>query len=139
MTFEVAADDAGRAEAALREAGFAIESVRDGNVAVSKSTGTGNPDSDAQAVVHKAATEALENQRISFRLTGSGLVIVGGEPGFRWIEVTLDGDPMGLKIGATNDEEADAQLKSISEELGVERERLNISPPAGWAGYGVVE
>jgi hypothetical protein len=137
MRFEVSPDDVENAEAALREAGFTIESVRSGTVAILKSTGSPNPDGHAQTAVHRAAFDALKARGIDYRLANSGVVMGGGEPGFAWVEVTLDGDPTNLKIGATSDAEADAELDRIAAERGIDRDRLNIKPPGGWAGYGI--
>jgi hypothetical protein len=66
----------------------------------------------------------------------SGVVVGGGTPEHRWLPVTLDGKRTDMRILAANDREADEELDQIAAEMGVQRERLNIAPPPGWAGYG---
>jgi hypothetical protein len=92
-----------------------------------------------QQAIHAKAEGALHEGGIEYRLSSSGAVVGGGTPEHRWVEVTIDGHPQNLKILAANDREADEELDRMARDMGLERERLNIVPPKGWAGYGLAE
>ena len=139
--------DGDRAAAALRDAGFTVR--RDASPAqesptdaaepileIIKSTGSDNPAADAQRAVHEAASRALALSGIQHRLGSTGVILSGGTAADAWLDVVLDGERIGLKILAKTDAEADAQLNGVAQELGIARDRLNIAPRPGWAGYG---
>jgi hypothetical protein len=135
MTLAVAPEDAQRAEAALREAGFDIDSAQGGTIEIRRASVGGHSDSGGQEAFHSAASDALAARGIGHSLVASGVVIAGGTHEHNWINVLVDGRPTDLRILAQNDKEADAQLDSIAQEMNIDRDRLNIHPPPGWGGY----
>jgi hypothetical protein len=147
FAFAVRSEDAERAEVALREAGFSQlgrEEARppddpSSHVLVTAlwEAGGRDFDGDEQQAIHQKAEGAFREHGIEFRLSSSGVVVSGGTPEHRWVEVTVDGRPQNLKIVAANDREADEQLDQLARDRGIERDRLNIIPPPGWAGYGI--
>jgi hypothetical protein len=136
IQFAVAAERVDQAEAALREAGFRVRREGEAGIDASKASGSENPDADAQRAVHEAAESALRQRGIEYEFLGSGVTSAGGTPEHAWVTVTVDGHPTNHKILVANDAEADAELDQMASELGLERDRLNIAPPPGWAGYG---
>lgn len=133
----VATADADAVEAALREAGFSVErtaSVSGGDTSMDARKTPVSDDRGAD-VLHEAET-ALAGRGIAYRVATTGVIMGGGTPEHAWVQVVVDGQRTNLKILAASDAEADAQLDDIARELGVTRDRVNIAPPPGWAGYG---
>jgi hypothetical protein len=135
MTLSVVPEDTQRAEAALREAGFAIDSAQGGTIEIRLVSPGDRSNSRGQEALQSAAFDALDARGIGYTLIASGIVVAGGTREDKWINVLVDGHPTDLKILARNDKEADAQLDGIAQDMNIDRERLNIHPPPGWGGY----
>ena len=136
LRFALPRADAERAEEALRAAGFDV-GVEEWSEPTTMVTAGWTPHGDDEDAMREKAQETLNEARIAARLVATGVLVRGGTPEHGWVDVVLDGERTGLTILAASDAEADEQLDAIAEEMGVERDRLNISPPPGWAGYGV--
>jgi hypothetical protein len=135
MTLSVAPEDAQRAEAALREAGFDIDSAQGGTIEIRGVRLGDHSEGQAHEAFQSAAFDALDARGIAYTLVATGVVVAGGTRDDMWIKVLVDGCPTDMRILARNDKDADAQLESIAREKNIDRDRLNIHPPPGWGGY----
>jgi hypothetical protein len=65
---------------------------------------------------------------------GSGITVSGGTPNHRWLEVSLAGDPIGLKVLASSEGEIAEQLDRVVSALppGVVRSQLDVVRPEIW-------
>lgn len=65
---------------------------------------------------------------------GGGIVVGGGTPSHRWLQVSVAGVPTGLKVLVSSEEEIAEQLDSVVPGLfaGVPRELLDVIRPDVW-------
>ena len=91
------------------------------------------PSGDLQSQALES-TRALISAASGFTpvLVAHGVVMGGGTPAYRWLEVTLDSAIIGLKILAADGLEAENQLSAIAPNLGVSVDRLSYIRPPGW-------
>ncbi|WP_328296199.1 restriction endonuclease [Kineococcus sp. NBC_00420] len=128
---------------AARRAGFRVVPVevepwrREAGVGLSafQHTGTTSPSGDVQEAARESLLAALSAVGVSDPVPlGNGLAIQGGTPAYRWLDVTLDGRPIGLKILAADEKEVESGLDSMADEMfrGTLRESLDVVRPEGW-------
>jgi hypothetical protein len=119
--YRVPAERKAVVEWALRRAGFRVMTrtesrLADGEVGLSvfRHYGTTRPSADVQRGTWDQAREALAKvgmdlpEILSYGITGDG-----GTPGHRWLEVSVDGTPIGLKILAATEPDVTAQLEEV--------------------------
>jgi hypothetical protein len=63
-----------------------------------------------------------------------GVVMGGGTPSHRWVEVSMAGIPTGAKVLVSSEEEIAAQLNALVPSFfeGVLREQLDVIRPDAW-------
>lgn len=146
VEYSIPSEALANATRSLRRAGYRVatattEPRRDGDMVISAFRHWGS------------ATASLESQRrhkeeVEGALRAAGvaepihvslaLPLQGGTPAHRWLEVTLRGHPIGLKILADDDAEARRQLTFVREHLnylspsGVPGESLGYLKPEDW-------
>jgi hypothetical protein len=128
------------AERVLRRAGFRVMPDSDPRAAggqvcldVFRHYGTAAPSPEVQQAAQARAAEAMSSAGMPEPvILGSGIVGAGGTPGHRWLEVTVNGTPAGLKILAATEDEAAGELRRLSELLRVPGSVLDVIRPDGW-------
>ncbi len=121
--YRIPADKQGAASRALRRAGLRVSpstaypSTEDEVVIrVFRHYGVRSPSSEVQTGQWEQARAALAKVGIPDPVqVSSGITIGGGTPGHRWLEVTVEGHPVGLKILAATEAEAEEQLQRVRE------------------------
>ena len=63
---------------------------------------------------------------------GNGVVVDGGTPSHRWLEVTVGGVPTELKVLAASEADIDVQLSNFHSMIGGSREALDVIRPDSW-------
>lgn len=142
ITYGVSAARVAQAKKALREAGFRVTADRgfepqegESIICALRHTGQRTPSAEIQAELLGAAQDALADAGIELRHVAHGVVMSGGTPAHRWLDVLADGVPIGIKVLADSQDEADEQLDHVTESLsqiGVIRDQLSIRAPDGW-------
>jgi len=128
---------------AVRRAGFRVRPVEvdewRGDVGVGFSAfrhfGVPSPSGEEQANARQRLEAALRRAGISEPVgLGSGVVTGGGTPGHRWLEVSVAGVPIGLKVLVSSEEDVAAELDSLALTFleGVPREQLDVIRPQVW-------
>jgi hypothetical protein len=98
--------------------------------------GTVSPSGEQQTLARERLADALRKAGVDdpVRL-GHGVVMNGGTPSHRWLEVTVAGVPIGLNILASSEDEITAELDYLVSAAfleGVPRERLGVVRPEPW-------
>jgi restriction endonuclease len=134
------------AERALRRAGFRATLATDLPTAddevvleAFRHYGVANPHGEIQAEHTQTAQRALAAAGIQAHEASHGVTISGGTPGSRWLEVALDGTPVGLKVLAATDDEANRQLDHVAASSGAHRAALSVIKPHGWPITGLFD
>jgi hypothetical protein len=135
-TYEIPHIDLERAMKALREAGLRVvvnnstEEVV--HIEVFRHHGTAHPSGEIQHAQHELADATLDKLGLSYRSTSQGVSVGGGTPYHRWLPVLLNGVPVGLKVLAADEAEADRQLGSLAESAHLPKDLLSVERPDGW-------
>lgn len=148
MTYRLPADRRVEAQRTLRNAGFRVApdtgypATGDTVVlSVLRHYGTRHPSAEAQRAEMDYCEVALREIGIEPVHVATGITVSGGTPGHRWLEVAVDGHPIGLKVLAATEDEAEEQLNSVAAELttqfGVPRTSLSVIRPDGWPIQGI--
>lgn len=125
----------------VRRAGFRVTPVTvepwRGNVGVGfrafQHFGVLNPSGEQQTGARQQLHTALERVGISEPVSlGSGIVMVGGTPGHRWLEITVADDPTGRKVLVLSEEDITTQLDAVARNLGIPRRLLEVIRPEVW-------
>jgi Restriction endonuclease len=124
---------------AVRRAGFRVRPIEldesRGDIGVGFSAfrhfGVLNPSGEQQTQAREHLEAALRRAEVFEPLgLGNGIVMGGGTPGHRWLEVTVAGVPTGLKVLVSSEEEVAAELDSLAEVAP--REQLDVIRPDIW-------
>jgi hypothetical protein len=119
--YRIPADKQGAASRALRRAGLRV-SPAEGRpstedevvIRVFRHYGVRSPSLEDQTGQWEQARAAMAGVGILDPVHVShGITINGGTPGHRWLEVTVEGHPVGLKILAASEAEAEGQLQRV--------------------------
>jgi hypothetical protein len=99
-----------------------------------------HPSSELQKAQRHRCDAAFRELGIEAILGGSGITAMGGTPGHRWLEVAVDGHPIGLKVLAATMDEAEQQLDTVETgvlgQVGIARSSLSVVKPDGWPIQG---
>lgn len=128
---------------AARRAGFRVRPVDveewRGDVGVGISAfrhfGVASPSGEQQAEAAELLLAALRSAGVTEPVgLSNGVVASGGTPSHRWLEVSLAGVPMGLKVLVSSEDDTSTQLDSVVEAMprGVVRGQLDVLRPAVW-------
>lgn len=128
---------------ALRRAGFRVRAVEvekwRGEVGVGFSAfrhfGVLSPSGEQQIEARERLLAALRRVGVTDPVgLGGGIVIGGGTPSHRWLEVSLAGIPTGLKVLAASEDDIAAELDRLVTGLGasVRREELDVIRADAW-------
>lgn len=138
VTYRVPATRQGEAERALRNAGFRVvaepwppTSEDEAVLAAFRHYATSHPDEDIQREHQRRAGTALQGIGIDAVTVSQGVTAGGGTPAHRWLEVAMNEVPIGLKVLAATEAEADDQLDNVAQ-LGMPRSVLSVIRPTGW-------
>jgi hypothetical protein len=98
----------------------------------------GSGSADDQTRLLALAGDALVSRNIPFESVSHGVTIGGGTPAHRWLEV-IDraGQPHGIKILASDEQDVDSELERIATMLGLCRDDLDVARPQGWPPVGL--
>jgi hypothetical protein len=127
----------------VRRAGFRVRPVEveawRGDVGIGfrafRHLGALNPTGEQQIDSRERLLAALRSIGLPDPVSlGSGIVIGGGTPSHRWLEVTLAGIPTGLKVLAASEEDIGAELDRLVTTRWPEiaREQLDVIRPDVW-------
>jgi hypothetical protein len=127
----------------VRRAGFRVRPVEveawPGDVGIGfrafRHLGVLNPTGEQQIDAREQLLAALRSIGLPDPVSlGSGIVIGGGTPSYRWLEVTLAGIPTGLKVLAASEEDIGAELDRLVTTRWPEiaREQLDVIRPDVW-------
>lgn len=129
---------------ALRRAGFrVIESTQwtpsDGSLAIEifRHFGSPQPAADVQAEAMRTVDEILAKRGISGTLIAHSIIMGGGTPADRWLELTLSGEPTNLKILPATEAQAEDLLDQIATAHSLPRNQLGYVRPGGWPGVAL--
>ncbi|GIJ29503.1 hypothetical protein Vqi01_46650 [Micromonospora qiuiae] len=128
---------------AVRRAGFRVRPIKvdewRGDVGIGLSAfrhfGVLSPSGEQQQQARKQLEAVLRRVGVSEPVElGSGVVAGGGTPGHRWLEVSLAGVPIGLKVLVSSEGEIATELDCVATSFleGVPREQLDVIRPAIW-------
>jgi hypothetical protein len=144
MTFGVPPDALQEATRVLRRAGFRVAestqwapSDESAAIEIFRHFGSPNPAADIQGNALSTVQRLLASRGITGTLITHGLTVGGGTPNSRWLELTVSGEPSGLKILADTEADADQTLGRIAASHGVQKEQLGYIRPPGWPGTRV--
>lgn len=129
---------------AVRRAGFRVrpvdlaerEDVEGLGLSAFKHLGNQSPTGELQVAAREAIEAAL--RRIGaedFISLGNGVVIGGGTPAHRHLDVTIDGESLNLKVLVSSEEDISAQLDVVHASVlrgTVSRDRLDVRRPDIW-------
>jgi len=142
VTYGVPTPRLAETEHALRGAGFRVTAdsgfePQEGEciVCALRHTGARNPSAEVQAELLRTAQAAVDAIGVPIRLVAHGVTMSGGTPAHRWLEVLAREVPIGLKILAASEDEAEAELDHLAASLaqsGMSRSELSVRAPAGW-------
>jgi DNA-binding PadR family transcriptional regulator len=132
-------------ENTLRRAGFRVMTGTEPRLAddeaglsVFRHYGTTRPSPDVQRAAWDLVRDALAKIGIGpLEILSYGIVADGGTPAHRWLEVSVGGMPIGLKIVAATEAEAAKQLESVrsnfTQIFGMPVPgQLDVIRPEGW-------
>lgn len=130
-------------ERVLRRAGFRVMLGNDPRVTsdevcldVFRHYGIVTPSAEVQREAWSCAAKAMASAAVPEPVILShGIVTSGGTPGHRWLEVTINGMPIGLKINAATEEEVTEQLHGVCglfPTSGSMDMVLDVIRPNGW-------
>lgn len=100
--------------------------------------GTLQPDSDIQAFQTIDIEARLGAGTIGSSHVAHGVVIGGGTPEHRWLQVRTDGTPL-VKVLAANAATLEKQLERVAVIYGLERDGLTVDIPDDWPIDGIFE
>jgi hypothetical protein len=132
------------AERSLRRAGFRVmldqdSRITDGEVCLNvfRHYGTASPSPEVQREAWSIAAGAMAAIGITKAdIVSHGIITGGGTPGHRWLDVTVHGTPIGLKILAATESDVAEQLGHLrgSREhcLALPPEEFDVVRPDGW-------
>lgn len=142
ISFRVSEGDLAEATRALRRVGLRVVRATgwptvDGTVVIEafRHLGSRHPDGDIQREQIDNANLALQHGDIDFTQVANGVTAAGGTPVHRWMEVTMDGAKVGLKVLVGSEDDVERELDTVAEHAGLctqERERLDVARPPGW-------
>lgn len=140
MTYRVSPEEQATVSRALRRAGFRVaESAAwpptDDRITIEvfRHYGMTRPSADVQNGALKSAQAVMAAAgSLTPALVAHGIVMSGGTPTDRWMEVIRNGAVTGLKLLASNEASAEDQLPAIASTLGVAVEDLSYAKPPGW-------
>lgn len=145
-TYRVPLDKQVPVSRALRRAGFRVRpstnwACNDDGIAldVFRHHGTVNPSGDIQLEAAASAKAAIKSGGVADPIhVAHGITMDGGTPGHRWLEVTLAGVPVALKILASSEAEAEAELARVAATCGLPAGApLSYIKPPGWPVAGL--
>lgn len=124
----------------LRKAGFrtwidgeGLEPRSGGTlISVIHHPGAADPDADVGSGAHEEVMGLLDLSAPGHDLRIDGVVMGGGLPGSRWLDVTLDGAEIGLRVLASTEGELAEQLAQVADIYGMAVNRLGATRPADW-------
>jgi hypothetical protein len=128
---------------AVRRAGFRVGPVKveewRGDVGVGftafRHFGVLSPSGQQRAEARERLLAALRRVGVAEPVNMEhGVVMGGGTPSHRWLEVTMAGIPTGAKVLVSSEEEIAAQLNALVPSFfeGVLREQLDVIRPDAW-------
>jgi len=128
---------------AVRRAGFRVRHVEvdewRGEVGVGFSAfrhfGVPSPSGERQVDARERLLGALRRVGVPEPVgLGSGVVVGGGTPSHRWLEVTVAGIPTDMKVLVSSEEEIEAELDALMRWLfgEVPRRQLDVRRPDVW-------
>lgn len=141
--YAVPGDSYAEATRAARRAGFRVKPADvpnwRGKVGLGLSAfrhfGVTSPSGELQTRARERLLDALD--RVGIRepvALGNGVVVSGGIPTHRWLEVSVAGAGTALKVLVSTEEEVSAELDQLATDLlaGVPREKLDVVRPEVW-------
>ena len=141
MAYGLRPDEFIPAARALRRAGFRVtESSQwtpsDDSVAIEvfRHFGSAQPAADVQAETMRSVDAILAKHGIRGTLIAHGLIVGGGTPADRWLELTLSGEPTNLKILAATEARAEEILDQVAKAQSLPRDQLGYVRPSRWPG-----
>jgi len=92
---------------------------------------------DAEPKLGEVAEAALSAAGLPVDVAASGTTMGGGTPAHRWLEVSDDGRPTGLKILVASEADVDQELDRLVSEFGVAPQSLDVLRPPDWPVSGL--
>lgn len=92
---------------------------------------------DGQRQVISQAEGALGGAQVEYRHASHGITIVGGTPAFRWLQITVAGEPTHLRVPAASELEAEEQLDATAKTLRLPRSEVDFIRPDDWPVAGL--
>ncbi len=146
--YRIPADKQASASRALRRAGLRVAPSRaypatedEVVISVFRHYGTRSPSSEDQTGQWEQARAAFARAGVTDpTLVSHGITTGGGTPGHRWLEVTVEERPIGLKILAATPAEAEEQLEGVRELVGrhgLPTDAVSYIKPDGWPVQGL--
>ncbi|MET7426156.1 restriction endonuclease [Dactylosporangium sp. NPDC005555] len=128
---------------AARRAGFRVREVEvpdwRGEIGLGFSAfrhfGAPNPSADQQVDARTQIEVAMQSAGVKEPIAlGNGVTISGGTPAHRWLDVTVMGVPIGLKVIVSSEEEINEQLDMVAEKLfgRAPRDDFDVIRPNLW-------
>lgn len=146
LVYRLPADRSYDAQSALRNLGFRVAPERGFPASadevvfgVFRHYGTRQPSPELQSKQRDRCVASLRKLGIEPIHVATSITGSGGTPGHRWLEVAVRGAPIGLKVLAATEAEAEQQLDRVLDLLGpgVARESLSVVKPVGWPTEGL--
>lgn len=95
--------------------------------------GIANPPGELQAEAREILLTALGSVGVREPVgMSSGIVIGGGTPGHRYVDVTFAGERIGLKVLVASEQDITVQLDAIASSHGFPRKVLDVVRPEVW-------
>jgi hypothetical protein len=139
--YAVAEDVYPEAVRSVRRAGFRVREVTvepwRGDVGVGFSAfrhfGVLSPSGEQWAEAEQQLLTALRRVGISEPVgLRQGVVVIGGTPGHRYLEISLKGHPIDRRVLVSSEEDITVQLDGVAMSLGVPRGLLDVIRPEVW-------
>lgn len=95
--------------------------------------GTSNPSAEVQEQARADLVVALAKVGVVEPIPmGNGIVMDGGTPAHRWLEVTVGGAATGTKVLAASEADIEVQLSNAHSMIGGPRTALDVIRPDPW-------
>jgi hypothetical protein len=94
--------------------------------------GIDNPSSEVQHGQREVIDSVLTAAGINYTNVSNGVVVNGGTPAHRWLNLTLRGYTLDLKVLAASEADIREQIEHIAPHLGLPPHELDVQRPDGW-------